>query len=126
MVSGTEYETGAVKRAHRVDYDDRLSFRTLAVEDVVILKLIADRPQDESDVVSIIVARPDFDEAYMTRWFDEFDHLDIGVRYQHPLAYVKQRGLLRKQEPSILKCRRDGHSRPQCAARRGARAAEWA
>ena len=99
MVSGTDYETGAVKRAHRVDYDDRLSFRTLAVEDVVILKLIADRPQDEADVVSIIVARPDFDEAYMTCWFDEFDHLDIGGRYQRRLAYVKQRGLLRKQEP---------------------------
>ena len=99
MVSGTDYETGAIKRAHRVDHDDRLSFRTLAVEDVVILKLIADRPQDEADVVSIILAKPDLDEAYMAHWFDEFDHLDIGGRYERHLANVKQRGLLRERQP---------------------------
>ena len=70
MVSGTDYETGAIARSHQADHDEGLSFRMLAVEDIVILKLIADRTQDAADVASIIVARPNFDRDYMVRWFE--------------------------------------------------------
>lgn len=52
----------------------------LAVEGVVILKLIADRTQDAADVESINVAQPDFDQDYMVRWFEEFGALDLAGR----------------------------------------------
>ena len=97
MVSGTDYETGAIARAHQVDYDERLSFKMLAVEDVVILKLIADRMQDGADIESILVAQPHFDHEYMARWFEEFVHLNLGERFKGIEANAVERGLLRKR-----------------------------
>ncbi len=94
MVSGTDYETGAIARAHRVDYDEHLSFRTLAVEDVVILKLIANRWRDNADVESILVARPDFDREYMARWFEEFD---LDERFKRIENEAMARGLLSRR-----------------------------
>lgn len=99
MVSGTDYETGAIARADRTNHDERLSFKTLAVEDVVILKLIADRSQDAADVESILATNPDFDREYMTRWFEVFNHLDLGRRYERCLANVEDRGLLQSPRP---------------------------
>jgi len=99
MVSGTDYETGAIARADRTNFDERLSFKTLAVEDVVILKLIADRSQDAADVESILATKPDFDREYMTRWFEVFNHLDLGGRYERCLANVEHRGLLQPPRP---------------------------
>lgn len=91
MVSGTDYENGAIARAHRVSYDPQLSFKTLAVEDVVILKLIANRHRDNADVESILVARPDFDREYMARWFGEFD---LDGRFMRIAKTAMEEGLL--------------------------------
>ena len=96
MVSGTDYETGAIARSHHVDHDEDLGFRMLAVEDVVILKLIADRTQDAADVESIIVAQPDFDREYMVRWFEEFGALDLAGRFRRCETNAIERGLLRE------------------------------
>ena len=52
--------------------------RFLAVEDVIIHKLIANRLQDELDVVSILKGHPSLDAAYMERWLREWD---IRERY---------------------------------------------
>ena len=95
MVSGTDYETGAIARSHQVDYDADLSFAMLAVEDVVILKLIANRTQDAADVESIIVAQPNFDREYMAGWFEEFSHLDLRARFGRCKTNAIERGLLR-------------------------------
>ena len=91
MVSGTDYEHGAIARAHQGSYDQHLSFKTLAVEDVVILKLIADRHRDNADVESILVARPQFDRAYMARWFAEFD---LDERFERIVKTAMASGLL--------------------------------
>ena len=96
MVSGTDYETGAIARAHKVRYDEHLAFKVLAVEDVVILKLIADRLRDGADVESILVARPDFDREYMERWFEEFGDLNLRERLRRIKTNAMERGLLRK------------------------------
>ena len=77
VVSQTEYEIGALARAHLVTVDN-LHFKTLAVEDVVIHKLIANRHRDIADVESILSAKPHFDWVYMSHWFDVFD-LRIGI-----------------------------------------------
>ena len=96
MVSGTDYEAGAVARAHRVGCGERLTFKTLAVEDVVILKLIANRWRDNADVESILVAQPDFNWQYMARWFEEFD---LGERFRRIENEAVDQGLLPKAQP---------------------------
>ena len=73
LVSGTEYEKGAIERAPQVDLDESRTYRFLAIEDVMILKLIADRYRDNDDVESILVTRPDLDWEYMSIWLKEFD-----------------------------------------------------
>ena len=93
MVSGTDYENGAIARAHRVSYDQHLSFKTLAVEDIVILKLIANRHRDNADVESILVAQPDFDPEYLARWFAEFD---LDARFMRIVKAAMESGLLAK------------------------------
>ena len=101
MVSGTDYETGAIARSHKTDHDEDLSFRMLAVEDVVILKLIADRTQDAADVESIIVARPNFDRDYMVRWFEAFSDLDLAGRFRRCENKAIERGLLREESSTF-------------------------
>ena len=78
VVSQTEYEIGPLARDHPVTVDN-LHFKTTAVEDVVIHKLIANRYRDIADVESILIAKPDFDWASMSHWFDVFD---LSDRYQ--------------------------------------------
>ena len=75
VVSQTEYEIGALARAHPVTVDN-LHFKTMAVEDVVIHKLIANRYRDIADVESILIAKPDFDCVCVSHWFDVFDLSD--------------------------------------------------
>ena len=98
MVSGTDYENGAIGRAHQVSYDQHLGFKTLAVEDVVILKLIANRHRDNADVESILVAQPDFDREYMARWFEEFD---LDERFMRIATTAMESGLLAKGHPRL-------------------------
>ena len=74
----------------------------LAVEDVVILKLIADRTQGAADVESIIVAQPDFDRDYMVRWFEEFGALDLAGRFRRRETNAIERGLLRESSVTRL------------------------
>ena len=73
LISGTEYEVGAIARANRVVLDVKHTYKTLAVEDVLILKLIADRFLDNADVESILVQQPELDWDYMSRWIAEFE-----------------------------------------------------
>lgn len=98
MVSGTDYETGAIARAHRVSHGENLSFKTLAVEDVVILKLIANRWRDHADIESILVAQPEFDREYMARWFEEFD---LKERFSRIEATAKERDSLAGRPSSL-------------------------
>ena len=72
LVSQTEYEKGALDRAQTVTLDERHTCKTLTIEDVLILKLIANRYRDNDDVESILVTRPNLDWAYMSRWIHEF------------------------------------------------------
>ena len=72
LVSQTEYEKGALDRAQTVTLDERHTCKTLTIEDVLILKLIANRYRDNDDVESILVTRPNLDWDYMSRWINEF------------------------------------------------------
>ncbi|MCY4128856.1 MAG: hypothetical protein OXG15_06390 [Gammaproteobacteria bacterium] len=64
LVTGTEYDVGAISRAPQVVLDEDHVYKTLAVEDVLIFKIIVDRFQDKEDVESIPVRRPELDWIY--------------------------------------------------------------
>lgn len=73
LVSQTEYEEGAIDRAVRSNLDEKTTYQTLAIEDVLLLKLIADRYRDNADIESILVTEPSLDWIYMEKWLEEFD-----------------------------------------------------
>ena len=79
LISQTEYELGALARAHTVSLAADHKCKTLAIEDVLILKLIADRYRGNDDVESILVAQPKLDWNYLSKWLEEFD-LDERLR----------------------------------------------
>lgn len=74
----TDYEVGALARAHRVEVKG-LAVKVMAVEDVIILKLIANRYRDIADIESILAAKPALDRDYLAHWFETFD---LTARYQ--------------------------------------------
>ena len=79
LVTNTDYEREAISRAQTIDLGDSNRCKTLAVEDVLLLKLIADRFQDNADVESILATQPKIDWDYMSKWMEEFD-LDERLR----------------------------------------------
>ena len=75
----TDYELGALARARQVDMDG-LAVKVMAVEDVIILKLIANRFRDIADIESILAAKPELDRDYLSRWFETFE---LGDRFRN-------------------------------------------
>ena len=67
LFARVEYQRVALGRA--VDH-------VLTVEDVIVHKLIAWRPRDQDDVLSILRAGHSLDEAYIERWAAEWDVSD--------------------------------------------------
>jgi hypothetical protein len=49
--------------------------RVATPEDLIVLKLIADRPKDRQDLLGL-VALPDLDWAHVERWAAEWDVAD--------------------------------------------------
>lgn len=75
LASTTDYESVALNRSIIVEVDS-FTYQTLAIEDVLILKLIANRFRDAADIESILATKPDLDQDYMNNWLDEFDLRD--------------------------------------------------
>ena len=74
LVAETSYQAVAISRA--ID-------GYLAVEDVLVHKLIAWRPRDRDDIASILDAGVAYDDAYVRHWASEWDVLDrwgVAVR----------------------------------------------
>lgn len=55
---------------------DRAKNHVLTVEDVIIHKLVAWRPRDQDDVLSILAAGHDLDRDYIEEWAREWEVLD--------------------------------------------------
>ena len=77
---GMAYQKQAVERAVAHILDDGTTIRVLAIEDVIIHKLIADRSKDAADVESILATDPDLDRAYLDHWLKEWGVADRYVR----------------------------------------------
>jgi hypothetical protein len=82
IVAETAYQVEALSRARVETLEDGKRVRVLAVEDIVLHKLIAGRARDLADIESILDALPAVDEAYLDRWAAEWDVIDLLRRLQ--------------------------------------------
>jgi hypothetical protein len=72
IFSFSPYERQAIERAREISLG-RTKVRFAGLEDVVIHKVIAGRPRDIEDVLSILAKNPSFDPHYIEKWLGEFD-----------------------------------------------------
>ena len=87
IASETDYQRAALARAKVTMFAD-IPLRALAVEDVLIHKLIADRYKDEADVDDILRTDPQLDGGYLGKWLDEWG---VRERYER-IARRNRRG----------------------------------
>jgi predicted nucleotidyltransferase len=80
VVAETPYQREALTRAREEILADGTRLRALAVEDVVLHKLIAGRTRDLADVESILDAAPRMDEAYLEHWASDWEVLESWKR----------------------------------------------
>ena len=74
-----EYQRTALARSVERTVKSVGVVRFLAVEDVIIHKLIANRMKDELDVLSILKRNPPLDAEYLERWLRKWE---IEERYR--------------------------------------------
>ncbi len=82
FVAESEFQTSLLARRISADFDDRKIW-IVTPEDLILLKLIADRPRDQIDVTDILFIQGQLDEAYLKRWAAE---LSITDRLDRALA----------------------------------------
>jgi hypothetical protein len=76
LIAGTDYQQEAIRRAVAEPLGNGESAAVLAVEDVIVHKLIAGRTQDIADIEAILAARIPFDAGYVERWATFWEVLD--------------------------------------------------
>jgi predicted nucleotidyltransferase len=76
LIAGTEYQQEALRRARPEAIDVGGRVPVLAVEDVIVHKLIAGRHQDIADIEAILAAPVLLDENYIIRWAMFWDVAD--------------------------------------------------
>ena len=101
LISKTDYEEGAISRALKENLDKNHAYRTLAIEDMLIHHLLADRYQDKADVVSVLIRRPELDWNYMSKWLKEFE---LEQRLEQIEAHALKKGQL--SEPILRRPKR--------------------
>ena len=87
-----DYQRNALGRA-RTETFGGITARVLAVEDVIVHKLIANRAQDDADIASILEAREPMDVRYLEHWMQVWD---VGDRFA---AILARHGLPPPEEP---------------------------
>lgn len=72
IFSFSPYEKQAINRAKDIKFG-KTEVKFASLEDVVIHKIIAERPRDIEDVKSILLKNPAYDAHYIEEWLAEFD-----------------------------------------------------
>jgi hypothetical protein len=67
FLSGSEYQRTAFARRRRHD-TDLGSLWLISPEDLVLHKLIANRPRDRADIADLLLVAGPLDEAYLREW----------------------------------------------------------
>ena len=76
IAAETEYQRGAIRRAQSAPLREAGEAKVIRAEDVVILKLVANRYRDHDDVASILAAGTPLDCEYLREWLAAWDLLD--------------------------------------------------
>ena len=89
IFSYSPYERQAIDRARKITLGGtKVKFASL--EDVVIHKMIAERPRDIEDIESILLKNPGYDSAYIEKWLAEFDAA-LDKKYRQNFAELQRR-----------------------------------
>ena len=76
IFSDSPFEQQAMDRVRLVEMG-KATVRFAAVEDVIILKMVAGRPRDLEDVRGILAKNPEIGRGYIRDWLAEIDR-DLG------------------------------------------------
>jgi len=98
VVAGLPFEEEAIGRAVWVDFEGvRLPLST--VEDLVIMKAVANRPRDLADIEALLDVQQNLNVRRVRRWVREFSTASAMPHILHDLeALLKQRRRRRKDE----------------------------
>lgn len=76
VATEAKYEEKAIARSKEEALPYGTKYKTLAVEDVLIFKLITNCFQDNANVESILRTRPSINLEYVAKWLNEFEVWD--------------------------------------------------
>lgn len=82
----TDYQRTALERALPENFGGDLTVRVLAVEDIIVHKLLAQRPQDDADIAAILEAGKPMDVDYLEHWMREWGVADRFTAIRERLA----------------------------------------
>jgi len=89
IFSYSPYERQAIERARNIPFGST-EIKFAALEDVVIHKMIAERPRDIEDVEAILQKNPGYNSHYIKKWLAEFDAA-LDKRYWQSFADLQKR-----------------------------------
>jgi len=67
FISETSFQFSTMKRRVRLELEGQ-SMWFVSAEDLILLKLLANRPRDIGDIADILFVQGELDEAYMQKW----------------------------------------------------------
>ena len=70
FLAESKYQQSLLSRRQTHDYEGR-NINFVSPEDLILLKLIANRPRDLSDIADVFFVQGQLDEAYLRKWADE-------------------------------------------------------
>ncbi len=80
IFSFSPYERQAIERERDIFFG-KTPVKFASLRDVIIHKMIAERPRDIEDVQSILLKNPGYNSQYIEKWLSEFDNaLDKNYR----------------------------------------------
>lgn len=82
FLADSEYQKELLNRS-RVEPTELGPMSVVTAEDLILLKVLADRPRDRIDVADILFTQGTLDEAYMRKWAGE---LGISEKLEEALA----------------------------------------
>lgn len=75
FIAESDFQRSLVARRISAEFDERQIW-IVTPEDLILLKLIADRPRDQIDVADILFIQGKLDESYMRHWAAELEISD--------------------------------------------------
>jgi predicted nucleotidyltransferase len=88
VFSNSSYEKEALKRAKIAKFGET-SVKIASLEDLIIHKVIAQRPRDIEDIKGVMLKNKEFDRRYILRWFKRFDR-ELQTNYAQTFSDIEK------------------------------------